>query len=97
MTPAEIRSIEPALRGQFHGGFYNPPTFTGDIHKFTIGLAEACERRGVAMRFSTEVLATDALEDHVSLTVRSTEPVRTAPRRPPRPCVSTRSWSAPAC
>jgi D-amino-acid dehydrogenase len=75
VTPAEIRSIEPALRGQFHGGFYTPSDFTGDIHKFTIGLAEACERRGVAMRFSTEVLATDALEDHVSLTVRSTEPV----------------------
>jgi D-amino-acid dehydrogenase len=75
VTPAEIRSIEPALRGQFHGGFYTPSDFTGDIHKFTIGLAEACERRGVAMRFSTEVLATDALEDHVSLTVRSTDPV----------------------
>lgn len=75
VTPAEIRSIEPALRGQFHGGFYTPSDFTGDIHKFTIGLAEACERRGVAMRFSTEVLATEAREDHVSLTVRSIEPV----------------------
>ncbi|SFL12860.1 D-amino acid dehydrogenase [Falsiroseomonas stagni] len=74
VTPAEIRSIEPALRGDVYGGFYTPSDFTGDIHKFTNGLALACARHGVAMRFSTEVLATDAGADGVTLDCRSTEP-----------------------
>jgi D-amino-acid dehydrogenase len=74
VTPAEIRSIEPALRGDVYGGFYTPSDFTGDIHKFTNGLALACARHGVAMRFSTEVLATDAGTDGVTLACRSTEP-----------------------
>jgi D-amino-acid dehydrogenase len=55
VTPAEIRAIEPALRGRFHGGFFTPSDSTGDIHKFTRGLADACARRGVAFRFDTAV------------------------------------------
>jgi D-amino-acid dehydrogenase len=62
VTPEEIRAIEPALRGAFYGGYYTPSDFTGDAHKFTNGLASACERLGVVMRLSTEVqgLAGDA-------------------------------------
>ena len=82
VTSAEIRGIEPALHGDFHGGFYTPSDFTGDIHKFTNGLAKACERRGVAMRFSTEIMATEAGAEKVTLSFRSTEP--TADGRPHR-------------
>jgi D-amino-acid dehydrogenase len=46
VTSEEIRSIEPALRKGYYGGFYTPSDATGDIHKFTRGLAEACTRRG---------------------------------------------------
>ncbi len=74
VTPSEIRSIEPALRGTVYGGFYTPSDFTGDIHKFTHGLALACTRHGVAMRLSTEVLSAEADANGVTLLVRSTEP-----------------------
>ncbi len=74
VTPAEIRAIEPALKGEVFGGFYTPSDFTGDIHKFTNGLALACARHGVTLRYSTEVLATEAGEDGVTITCRSTEP-----------------------
>ena len=47
VTPDEIRAIEPALGGSYHGGFFTPSDATGDIHKFTRGLASACARRGV--------------------------------------------------
>lgn len=47
VTPDELRSIEPALQGNYYGGFYTPSDATGDIHKFTRGLADACRRRGV--------------------------------------------------
>ncbi|TKT82424.1 D-amino acid dehydrogenase [Aquamicrobium sp. LC103] len=46
VTAAEIASIEPTLHGKFHGGFYTPSDSTGDIHKFTFGLAKACMRHG---------------------------------------------------
>ena len=40
MTPDEIRRIEPALKGTYYGGFFTPSDATGDIHKFTRGLAD---------------------------------------------------------
>jgi D-amino-acid dehydrogenase len=47
VTPDEMRAIEPTLHGDYYGGFYTPSDSTGDIHKFTRGLAEASARRGV--------------------------------------------------
>lgn len=53
----ERRGIEPALRRDCYGGFYTPSDATGDIHKFTRGLAAACERMGVSFQMETEVQA----------------------------------------
>jgi D-amino-acid dehydrogenase len=55
ITALEVKSIEPALNGDFFGGFYTPSDSTGDIHKFTYGLARACERRGVRFIFDATV------------------------------------------
>jgi D-amino-acid dehydrogenase len=55
VTVAEMRAIEPTLRGDFYGGFFTPSDSTGDIHKFTRGLADACLRRGVELRYDTNV------------------------------------------
>lgn len=63
VTPQEIRSIEPALQGQFYGGFFTASDSTGDIHKFTRGLAAACERRGVAFHYDTAVDSIANVED----------------------------------
>lgn len=49
VTPEEMRAIEPALAGQYYGGFYTESDSTGDIHKYTYGLSLACERRGVRL------------------------------------------------
>jgi D-amino-acid dehydrogenase len=74
VTPEEMRAIEPALQGEFFGGFYTESDFTGDIHKFTHGLARACDRLGVTMRLATDVLgiARDG-SDRVRVTSRSIE------------------------
>jgi len=55
VTAEEVKSIEPTLNGDFHGGFYTPSDSTGDIHKFTFGLAKACERRGARFVFDANV------------------------------------------
>ncbi|WP_321822631.1 MULTISPECIES: D-amino acid dehydrogenase [unclassified Burkholderia] len=55
VTPEEIRKIEPTLHGEFYGGFFTESDSTGDIHKFTRGLADTCARRGVEFRYETTV------------------------------------------
>ncbi len=73
VTPEEMRAIEPALHGDLYGGWFTPSDFTGDIHKFTNGLAAACERLGVVMRLSTRVLGVEAGDAGVTIQHRSTE------------------------
>ncbi|RTL55241.1 MAG: D-amino acid dehydrogenase [Bradyrhizobiaceae bacterium] len=48
VSAAEICAIEPALQGNFVGGFFTPSDFTGDIHKFTRGVMRYLEGKGVA-------------------------------------------------
>ncbi|NNG99663.1 D-amino acid dehydrogenase [Acinetobacter sp. ANC 5414] len=67
VTPGEIKSIEPSLKGEYYGGFYCPGDATGDIHKFTKGLAEASEKYGVKYMFGMEV--TDVKHHATGVTV----------------------------
>ena len=60
VTLEEMQAIEPALKGKYYGGYFTDTDFTGDIHKFTTGLAKACERLGVEMRLADEVLSVTA-------------------------------------
>ncbi|WP_028104817.1 D-amino acid dehydrogenase [Pseudoduganella violaceinigra] len=63
VTPQEMRAIEPTLAGRFYGGFYTESDSTGDIHKFTVGLAQAAQARGVALACGVDVRRLDAGED----------------------------------
>ncbi|WP_104484414.1 D-amino acid dehydrogenase [Acinetobacter indicus] len=51
----EIRQIEPSLTGQYYAGFYCPGDATGDIHKFTVGLAQVSMQQGVRYIFGRDV------------------------------------------
>ena len=55
VTPDEMRAIEPTLNGTYYGGFYTQSDSTGDIHKFTTGLAKAVERMGGTIRYGHEI------------------------------------------
>jgi D-amino-acid dehydrogenase len=55
VTDTEIHSIEPSLAAKFYGGFFTPADSTGDIRKFTRGLAAACARQGVRFLFDGTV------------------------------------------
>ena len=67
LSPEEIREVEPALHGDFVGGFLTESDSSGDIHKFTVGLAAACARRGAEMRFGTDVLDVAAVDGGVRI------------------------------
>ncbi|MEI7786661.1 MAG: D-amino acid dehydrogenase [Betaproteobacteria bacterium] len=68
VTPAEMKAIEPTLAGSYYGGYYTESDSTGDIHKFTQGLAAACERLGVRILYGQEVnaLRSDGQQARVS-------------------------------
>ncbi|MBV6656569.1 MAG: D-amino acid dehydrogenase [Devosiaceae bacterium] len=55
VTPTEAVELEPTLSGTFAGAFYTPSDTTGDIHKFTVGLAEAAAKKGVRFEQDVEV------------------------------------------
>jgi D-amino-acid dehydrogenase len=44
----------------FYGGYFTESDSTGDIHKFTSGLAAACERLGVQCRYGQEIVSVTA-------------------------------------
>ncbi|MEM6384252.1 MAG: D-amino acid dehydrogenase [Pseudomonadota bacterium] len=55
ITTTEATALEPTLTGDFKGAFYTPSDTTGDIHKFTVGLAQAAARHGVRFEQDVEV------------------------------------------
>lgn len=79
VTPNEIRSIEPTLEGDFYGGFFTESDFTGDIHKFTSGLAAACARLGVRQMFGCDVTNIDVLASEIRIGFNQ---LRTGQERP---------------
>ena len=57
VTPNEMKTIEPTLAGTYYGGYFTESDSTGDIHKFTTGMARAAERLGVQCLYEQDVLS----------------------------------------
>jgi len=78
VTPDEMRAIEPTLNGTYYGGFFTESDATGDIHKFTTGLAAAVERLGGVLRFGDAItnLSSNGKRVAVTLGEASTKPSR---------------------
>jgi D-amino-acid dehydrogenase len=55
VTLEEMRAIEPTLAGDYYGGYFTESDSTGDIHKFTNGLAAAAQRLGVKILYGQNV------------------------------------------
>ena len=69
VTPEEMRAIEPTLAGQYHGGYFTESDATGDIHRYTRGLADAAVRRGVRCLYGQDVRAVTVNGKQASVTV----------------------------
>lgn len=65
VTPEEMKAIEPTLAGRYYGGYFTESDSTGDIHRFTNGLAEAVVRLGGHCRYGAEVLSLTPSEQGV--------------------------------
>ncbi len=70
LTPEEVLAKEPTLRGDIIGGFWTESDSTGDIHKFTMGLADWLARQGVTFRLGSKVSDVSAEVDAVTITAQ---------------------------
>ena len=62
LAPSDIGKIEPALAGgDYLGGYFTPSDFTGDIHRYTVGLADGIAKEGVTFKLGTAI---EKLEHH---------------------------------
>lgn len=55
LTVDEVMAREPTLRGDIIGGFWTESDSTGDIHKFTMGLADWLKKQGVEFKLGKPV------------------------------------------
>ena len=60
VSPEEMKVIEPNLAGDFAGGFYTESDMTGDIHKFSKGLADALVRKGARIQYEAQIDSVEA-------------------------------------
>ncbi len=65
LTVDEVMAKEPTLRGDIIGGFWTESDSTGDIHKFTIGLADWLKKQGVVFKLGTPVTDLHVRDDGV--------------------------------
>lgn len=61
LSPADIARIEPRLATKPVGGFWTPSDATGDIHRFTVGVARWLEGQGVTFAMGREARDVRAL------------------------------------
>lgn len=70
VTPSEMKAIEPTLAGNFYGGYFTESDSTGDIHKFTIGMADALSRMGVTSLYGQVVQSVQSRGNTAVLTMQ---------------------------
>jgi D-amino-acid dehydrogenase len=80
VTPEEMKAIEPTLAGNYYGGYFTESDSTGDIHKFSNGLAKAIDRLGVRTLYEQDVVAVSS---------NNTQAVVTVKQQDAMPCVHT--------
>ena len=69
VTPSEMKAIEPTLAGTYYGGYFTESDSTGDIHKFTNGLAAAAQRLGVRTLYGQDVTTVQSNGTQAVITV----------------------------
>ncbi len=67
VTPSEMKAIEPTLAGTYYGGYFTESDSTGDIHKFTTGMAAAAQRLGVTCLFEREIQSVQRVGDRIAV------------------------------
>jgi D-amino-acid dehydrogenase len=77
VTPEEIRAIEPTLHGSYYGGYFTESDSTGDIHKFTNGLAAAIQRLGGHCLYGREILSVRTDDRQAVVEVRNANQTET--------------------
>lgn len=70
VSSSEILQIEPSLKGEYYAGFYCPDDATGDIHKFTVALADVAAAQGVKFLYGMDVLEVQHQHNQVQIKIQ---------------------------
>ena len=70
VSSSEILQIEPSLKGEYYAGFYCPDDATGDIHKFTVALADVAAAQGVKFLYGMDVLEVQHQDNQVQIKIQ---------------------------
>lgn len=73
VSASEILQIEPSLKGEYYGGFYCPDDATGDIHKFTVGLAKVAAAQGVKFLYGMDVTEIQHQANQVQIKIQPSQ------------------------
>ena len=73
VPPEEVKASEPPRAGAYYGGYFTESDSTGDIHKFTNGLALAAERLGVKTLYGQDVQSVRSDGQQAVITVAGDE------------------------
>ena len=73
VTPSDMKTIEPTLAGTYYGGYFTESDSTGDIHKFTTGMAQAAQRLGVQCLYEQDVMSLHSNGTQAEVTVLSSQ------------------------
>lgn len=80
VSVSDIKNIEPSLTGDYYAGFYCPGDATGDIHKFTVGLANVTQNYGVHYLFGMQVSNITSYQESIEVSYQaSAENMQTNP------------------
>lgn len=75
VTPDEMRAIEPTLAGKYYGGFYTESDSTGDIHKFTVGLANALSNYDCEICYNTNITKVESNGQQVTIELEADDQI----------------------
>lgn len=80
VSVSDIKNIEPSLTGDYYAGFYCPGDATGDIHKFTVGLANVTQNYGVHYLLGMQVSNITSYQENIEVSYQaSAENMQTNP------------------
>lgn len=71
VSVSDIKNIEPSLTGDYYAGFYCPGDATGDIHKFTVGLANVTQNYGVHYLLGMQVSNITSYQENIEVSYQA--------------------------
>jgi len=76
VSPQEAHKIEPAIKCDLVGGFYTESDSSGDIHRYSRKLSDACEKHGATFHYTTVVKSFKHIGERIQIEWKKKEEIQ---------------------